>query len=118
VWERYRDKGLLVLAVPSDDFNQELASDAEVKDFCEANFGLDFPMTKKASVKGPGAHPLYRWTAAHLAEGAVPRWNFHKILFDRDGQPVAGFNSSVEPESRELTEAIEAVLAKSPAAGG
>ena len=111
LWDGYREAGLLVLGVPSDDFNQEPGDEAEIKDFCEVNFGLNFPMTKKQTVKGPGAHPVYRWTAEMLGREGQPRWNFHKILFDRSGQPVAGFNSSVEPQSERMIEAVEAALA-------
>ena len=111
LYAKYRDRGLVVLGVPSDDFNQEPGDEAEIKDFCEVNFGLNFPMTKKQTVKGPGAHPVYRWTAEMLGREGQPRWNFHKILFDRSGQPVAGFNSSVEPQSERMIEAVEAALA-------
>lgn len=113
LWEARRDAGLVVLGVPSDDFGgQEYAENAEVKQFCEVNFGIDFPMTAKADVRGPEAAPLYRWLADRLGPEAVPRWNFHKVLIDRSGRPVAAFPSRVEPDDPALIAAIEAALAQ------
>ncbi|WP_333841974.1 glutathione peroxidase [Pelomicrobium sp.] len=110
LWERYRGRGLVVLGVPSNDFgNQEPGSEAKIKEFCEVNFGVTFPMTTKQRVRGPEAHPLYRWAARAHAE-AVPRWNFHKLLVGRDGRLLAAFPSQVEPTSPQLIEAIERAL--------
>lgn len=96
-----------VLAVPSDDFGgQELDSEAEVKDFCDVNFGLTLPMTGITRVLGADAHPFYRWAAA---QGVVPRWNFHKILLDRDGRIAGDFPSMVRPDSARLRDAIRAL---------
>lgn len=104
--EAYAPRGLLVLAVPSDDFRQELGSEAEVAAFCEAQFGLTLPMTTITHVRGAEAHPVYR----DLAEqGFVPAWNFNKALIE-DGRLVAGYGSGVRPGGRELTRAIEAAL--------
>ena len=83
LYDRYRDAGLVVLAVPSDDFRQELASDAKVKEFCALNFSLTLPMTEITHVKGAKAHPFYRWLAD--SEGFVPSWNFNKVLLAPDG---------------------------------
>ena len=107
LYDRYRGRGLTVLGVPSDSFRQELADAGAVKEFCEVNFGIDFPMTGIAAVHGPAAHPFYRWAAA---QGAAPRWNFHKILLDGDGRLVGDFPTRVEPDAPELTAAIEALL--------
>ncbi|MFC7332223.1 glutathione peroxidase [Rhodocista pekingensis] len=108
LWQQYRDRGLVVLGVPSNDFGgQEPGSAAEIKTFCETTFGIDFPMTDKVVVKGGDAHPFYRWAAA--AKGA-PRWNFHKYLIGPDGALLAGFGSDVRPESAELRTAIEDAL--------
>jgi len=110
LWERYRSRGLVVLGVPSNDFgNQEPGSEAKIKEFCEVNFGVTFPMTTKQRVRGPDAHSLYRWAARAHPE-AVPRWNFHKLLIGRDGRLLAAFPSQVEPVSPRLTEAIERAL--------
>lgn len=110
LWERYRSRGLVVLGVPSNDFgNQEPGSEAKIKEFCEVNFGVTFPLTTKQRVRGPDAHPLYRWAARAHPE-AVPQWNFHKLLIGRDGRLLAAFPSKVEPTSPRLTEAIEGAL--------
>lgn len=108
LYDRYRDDGLVVLAVPSDDFNQELASDADVKDFCELVYGLDMPMTVITSVKGRAAHPFFQ----SLREEAdfTPRWNFNKVLIDGEGRLVATFDSRVNPLSEQITSHIEQLL--------
>lgn len=102
--ETYAPRGLLLLGVPSNDFNQEAADNAAVKAFCEAEFGVDFPMAAISHVKGPQAHPFFAWAGA-------PRWNFFKYLIGRDGRLVRTWPSQVEPGSPELTHAIEAALA-------
>jgi len=107
LYARYRGRGLTVLGVPSDSFRQELADADAVKDFCEVNFGIDFPMADIAAVTGPDAHPFYRWAAA---QGAVPRWNFHKILLDGEGRLAGQFATQVRPDAPEVTAAIEALL--------
>ena len=108
LYDRYRDAGLVVLAVPSDDFAQELDTEAEVKEFCEINFGLDLPMTEITHVRGSGAHPFYRWLAAE--EGFAPRWNFNKVLIGPGGDVVATWGSTVGPTSARVTREIEALL--------
>lgn len=111
LWSQYRDKGLVVLGVPSNDFGgQEPGSAAEIKKFCEVNFEVDFPLAAKQKVVGGEAHPFYRWVATELGEGAAPRWNFHKYLIDAKGQIVGAYPSRVAPESEELRKAIEAAL--------
>jgi glutathione peroxidase len=111
VWERYRDRGLVVLGVPSNDFRQEAADNAAIKAFCEANFDADFPLTEKVVVRGPASHPLFAWLRAELGEAeAGPRWNFHKYLIAPDGRAVAAWPSAVEPDSPELARAVEALL--------
>lgn len=116
VWNRYRDRGLVVIGVPSNDFgNQEPGSDAEIKQFCEVNFDVDFPLTSKEHVSGAGAHPFYRWAAGEAGAGSVPRWNFHKYLVSPDGELVASFSTMTPPTADAVTRAIEANL---PASGG
>jgi glutathione peroxidase len=107
LWDGYRDRGLTVLGVPSDSFRQELGSAAEVADFCEVNFGIDFPMTDLVEVTGPGAHPFYAWAAA---QGVAPSWNFHKILLDGEGRIVADYGARIGPAAPGLIAAIEALL--------
>jgi len=107
LYDRYRDQGLVVLGVPSQDFRQELATSEDVKKFCEVNFGLDFPMTEIEKVRGDEAHPLFQWLAE---QGATPKWNFNKFLIAPDGRFVARYDSSVKPESETLTKTVESVL--------
>lgn len=108
VADRFADRGLIVLAVPSDDFNQEFATDAEVAEFCEIAFGLTIPMTTITPVRGPGAHPFYRWLAE--AHGIEPAWNFHKVLIGPDGRILGHWGSATRPNARPILRAIEAAL--------
>lgn len=108
LYDRYRGRGLVVLAVPSNDFRQELASEAEVKAFCELTYGLDLPMTEIARVRGGAAHPFYRWLAE--AHGFRPAWNFNKVLLGPDGLPVAFWGAATRPEAPAVLRAIEPLL--------
>ncbi|ALG70377.1 glutathione peroxidase [Azospirillum thiophilum] len=111
LWQRYRDRGLVVVGVPSDDFGgQEPGSAAQIKDFCEVNYSIDFPMTDKTVVSGDGAHPFYRWAADELGFLAKPRWNFHKYLIGPDGKLQSWFSTMTDPESEKVREAIETLL--------
>ena len=111
LWQAFRDKGLVVLGVPSNDFGgQEPGTEDQIKTFCETRFSVDFPMTSKNVVKGDGAHPFYKWAKDKLGEAAEPKWNFHKILIGKDGSLVAGFGSRTEPQDPALKTAIEAAL--------
>ncbi len=110
LYERYRDRGLVVFAVPSDDFNQEFGSAAEVKEFCEVNYGLDLPMADITRVKGRDAHPFYVWLRE--SAGFEPRWNFNKVLLDGAGAVVAAWGATTDPESPAITARIEALLAE------
>ena len=107
LYDTYQAQGLTVLGVPSNSFRQELKSAEEVKDFCEVNFAIDFPMTGIVEVKGDGAHPFYTWAAA---QGVRPAWNFHKILLDGDGKLVGQFPTVIKPTSARITRAIEGLL--------
>ena len=108
LYNSYRDEGLIVLAVPSDDFKQELDSAEEVKEFCELNFGLDLPMADITHVKGSEAHPFYKSLRAEF--GFVPRWNFNKVLIAPDGTVVATWGSRTKPMSIEIRKSVEALL--------
>ncbi len=111
LWETYRARGLVVLGVPSNDFgNQEPGTDKEVKEFCEVNYKITFPLASKQKVRGEGAHAFYRWAAERLGAEAAPRWNFHKFLVGPDGELRAWFPSAVAPEDGRLLRAIEAAL--------
>lgn len=108
--DTYADRGLVVLAVPSDDFAQELATEDEVAEFCDLNFNLTLPMTTITRVTDPGAHPFYDWLRED--HGIVPRWNFNKVLLDGAGNVVASYGSLVDPLSGRITGDIEALLAQ------
>ena len=113
LWESYRDRGLVVLGVPSNNFGgQEPGSEEEIKRFCEVNFDVDFPMTEKVSVKGRDAHPFYQWAAEKLGSKAVPGWNFHKYLVGPDGDLVDWFASPISPTSGAVTKSIEVQLGR------
>lgn len=112
LWRQYRNKGLVVLGVPSNDFGaQEPGTASEIKSFCETNYSVDFPLTEKYRVIGGGAHPFYAWIAKALGEGAVPRWNFHKYLVGPDGELVGAWPSSVGPHDKAITQDIDRLLA-------
>ncbi len=111
LWERYRERGLVVLGVPSNDFGrQEPGSNADIKEFCEVNFSVDFPMTVKQQVRGAEAHPMFRWFAAELGKKGQPTWNFHKFLITPDGRVVEAWPARVSPSSSQVAAAIEGVL--------
>ena len=110
LYRRYREKGLVVLGFPANDFGgQEPGSNKEIAQFCRLNYGITFPVLAKTAVVGKNANPLFRELAAKT--GKPPRWNFHKYLLDRTGQPVAAFESAVEPTDPRLTTEIEKLLA-------
>jgi glutathione peroxidase len=109
LYARYKDKGLVVLGFPSNDFSQETGSNQQIADFCENTFGVKFPMFAKSSVKGPQASPLFRQLAQ--LSGGAPRWNFHKYLLGRNGQLVDSYSSLTAPDSKGLVRAIEQQLA-------
>ncbi len=108
LYDRYRDRGLAVIAVPSNDFRQEFATNEQVAQFCAVNFAIDLPMTEITSVRGRDAHPFYDWLRRE--HGFVPQWNFNKVLLDGRGRPVATWGASVRPTSAAVTAAVEALL--------
>ncbi len=111
LWRRYRDRGLVVLGVPSNDFGrQEPGSAAEIGEFCTTNYAVDFPLAGKCEVIGAAAHPFYRWVAETLGEDAAPRWNFHKYLIGPDGRLEGVWPSQVEPTDPRITAEIERLL--------
>ena len=112
LWRRYKDKGFVLLGVPSNDFGeQEPGSASEIKTFCET-YDVSFPLSRKEPVVGARAHPFYRWIAAELGEKSVPQWNFYKYLVDGAGLLAGAWPSPVEPTSKEIVAALEAALQK------
>ena len=111
VWDRYQAKGVVMLGVPSNDFgSQEPGSNKEIKNFCEAKFGITFPMTEKVSVKGENAHPFYLWAKKNYGKSAIPKWNFHKIIIGKDGKIADTFASITNPSSKKFIKALEEAL--------
>jgi glutathione peroxidase len=111
LWQRYRDRGLVVLGVPANDFGaQEPGDEPAIASFCQTNYGVDFPLTAKQTVIGGAAHPFYRWVAAEFGEAAAPKWNFHKYLVAPDGSLAGLWPSAVEPLDPEIVAAIESAL--------
>lgn len=108
--ETYGPRGLVVLAVPSDDFSQELSNAKEVSEFCTLEYGITLPMTDILHVAKGDVHPLYAWLKQ--TQGFVPRWNFNKVLFDRNGSVAATYGAMTDPLSKDLTDQIEALLAR------
>ena len=107
LWTNYKDKGLIVIGIPTNDFKQEPASNSEIKDFCEQNFNIDFPMTEKINVLGREAHPFYKWAKDNHGKKAVPKWNFHKIIINKKGKIVDTFASITNPSSSRFINFIE-----------
>ena len=113
LYDAYRDKGLVVLGVPSNDFGkQEPLTEEGIKEFCEVNFNITFPLTEKEVVKGEDAHPFYRWAAEELGGLAKPRWNFHKYLIGPDGRLRDWFSTTTSPVSSKIRTAVDAALAR------
>ena len=110
IWEKYQSKGVVVIGVPSNSFNQEMETNKEIKNFCEAKFGITFPMTEKVSVKGDKAHPFYKWAKENYGTSAIPKWNFHKIMIGKDGKIFDTFASITNPSSKRFIKAIEKAL--------
>ena len=111
LYDKYNEKGLVVLGVPSNQFGgQEPGSNNEIKDFCETNFNITFPMTAKIDVKGENAHPIYLWAKENYGNSAVPKWNFHKILINKDGKIENTYSSFTKPMSKKLLNKIEEIL--------
>ena len=113
IWQKHREDGLVVLGVPSNDFaNQEPGSAGEIAEFCEINFGVDFPLTEKVHVKGGEAHPLFRWLASEGGFFSRPRWNFYKYVIGRDGKLVDWFASTTKPSAPKVEKALKKALGK------
>jgi len=111
LYEKYKDNGFVVIAIPSNQFGgQEPGSNSEIKEFCETNFNITFPITDKVDVKGKNAHPLYVWAKENYGNSTIPKWNFHKILINKEGKIQDTFNSFVDPLSDKIAKQIELIL--------
>ena len=110
LWDLYKSRGLIVLGIPSDSFNQEKKSDEEVKEFCEVNFNINFPLSSITEVKGKNAHDLFKWAKENHGKTAIPKWNFYKILINKEGKIEDTFSSFTKPLSKKITDKIESIL--------
>ena len=111
LYETYKDKGFVVIGIPSNQFgSQEPGTNKEIKNFCETNFNITFPMTDKINVKGDNAHEIYLWAKKNYGKSTIPKWNFHKILINKEGKIEDTFASFTKPMSKKITKAIEKIL--------
>ncbi len=111
LWSKYKKDGLVVVGFPSNQFGgQEPGSSKDIKDFCETNFNINFPMSKKVNVKGNDANSIYKWAKKNYGASAVPKWNFYKILIDKNGKIFKSYNSMTKPLSKKLIKDIENIL--------
>ena len=107
LWSNYKNKNLVVIGVPTNNFKQEPGNNKEIKDFCETNFGINFPMTEKINVIGKDAHPFYKWAKKNHGIAAIPKWNFHKIVIGKNGKVIDTFASFTKPTSDKFLNLIE-----------
>ena len=111
LYDEYKNRGLIVIGVPSNQFGgQEPGTESEIKDFCETNFNITFPITSKYDVKGSNAHPVYLWAKETFGKSAVPKWNFHKILINKEGKVEDTYLSFTNPLSNKITKKLEEIL--------
>jgi len=111
LYEQYKERGLVVIGIPTNQFGgQEPGTNEEIKNFCETNFNITFPMTDKINVKGENAHELYVWAKKNFGKSTIPKWNFHKILINKDGKIEDTFNSFTEPMSKKITTKLNNLL--------
>ena len=110
LWDKYKSRGLIVLGVPSNSFNQEKNKNSEVKEFCQVNFNINFPLSAITEVKGDNAHDLFKWAKNNHGKSAIPKWNFHKILINKEGKVEDTFTSFTNPMSKKLESKIENIL--------
>ena len=110
LWSEYENKNLIILGVTTNNFRQEPGNNEEIKNFCETNFGITFPMTEKINVIGNNSHPFYKWAKKDYGIGAIPKWNFHKIIIGKDGKIVDTFSSITKPSSKKFIKVIENLI--------
>ncbi len=110
LWVEYKNKNFVILGIPSNSFNQEKDSEKEVKEFCEVNFNITFPMTSIYQVKGDNAHEIYKWAKESYGNSAVPKWNFYKLLINKNGKVEDAFSSFTKPNSAKLRNKIETLI--------
>ena len=110
LWDKYKNDGLVVLGIPSNSFNQEKKANEEVKKFCEVNFNINFPMSEITEVKGDNAHEIFKWAEQNYGKSAIPKWNFYKILINKEGKIEDTYSSFTNPTSNKIVSKIEELL--------
>ena len=110
LWDKYKSRGLIVLGIPSNSFNQEKSNNKEIKEFCEVNFNINFPLSNITEVKGANAHEVFKWAKKNHGKSAIPKWNFHKILINKEGKIEDTFVSFTKPMSKKIINKIENIL--------
>ena len=111
LYEKYQDSGFVIIGIPSNQFGgQEPGSNEEIKNFCETNFNITFPITDKVDVKGVNSHEIFKWAKENYGSSTVPKWNFHKILINKNGKIQNTFNSFIDPLSKKIIKEIEEIL--------
>jgi glutathione peroxidase len=111
LWETYKDKGLIVVGFPSNQFGeQEPGTNIEIQKFCKVNFNINFPMTTKINVKGENIEPIYKWALENYGKKAIPKWNFYKILINKHGKIEQTYSSMTNPMSKKMIKDIEKTL--------
>ena len=110
LWDKYKSRGLIVLGIPSNSFNQEKNKNSDVKEFCEVNFNINFPLSAITEVKGENAHEIFKWARDNHGKSAIPKWNFHKILINKSGKIEDTFASFTNPTSSKIVKKIEKLL--------
>ena len=110
LWDQYKSKGLIVLGIPSNSFNQEKKNNSEIKKFCEMNFNINFPLSTLTDVKGNNAHEIFKWAKENHGKSAIPKWNFYKILINKEGKIEETYSSLTKPTSNKIIKKIESLL--------
>ena len=110
LWDQFKTKGLIVLGIPSNSFNQEKKNNSEIKKFCEMNFNINFPLSTLTAVKGNNAHEIFKWAKENHGKSAIPKWNFYKILINKEGKIEETYSSLTKPTSNKIIKKIESLL--------
>ena len=110
LWDKYKSNDFIVLGIPSNSFNQESSNDKDVKNFCEVNFNITFPLSTITDVKGENSHEIFKWAKKNYGKSAVPKWNFHKILINKEGKIQSVYYSFTKPLSKKITSEIDKIL--------
>ena len=110
LWDQFKSKGLIVLGIPSNSFNQEKKNNSEIKKFCEMNFNINFPLSTLTDVKGNNAHEIFKWAKENHGKSAIPKWNFYKILINKEGKIEETYSSLTKPTSNKIIKKIESLL--------